>query len=110
MDWTTDISKVSGKIRVYDEDNEMQKAWLENIVELVEDCDIDCQRTGSGMSTVAMLNGLALTFIVINCIFMLCGINMKRCRMLSVYCTFFTCMFQFAIIITTAVYIFSSYT
>ena len=54
---------------------------------------MDCQKTGSGFSIVATLNALSLALIGLNALFMFCGAWMKQCRVISTYCTFFTCLF-----------------
>ena len=62
------------------------------------------------MSLVASLNGTALGFIGLNAIFMFIGTWRYRWRVCSVYCTLFSCLFQFAVIITSATMLFSKYT
>lgn len=80
---------------------------LEDYVELVEDCDIDCQRTGSGLSIVSVMNGTVLGLIGLNALFMFLGIWMKKFRIMSIYCNFFTCMAHLAILIASATFIFN---
>jgi hypothetical protein len=83
---------------------------LEAIVDLYDDCDLDCQAKGSQMSIVAALNGTALGFIGLNAVFMFIGTWRYRWRVCSVYCTLFSCLFQFATLVTSAVFLFSPYT
>ena len=84
--------------------------WQEAKLDLWDDCDLDCQAAGSQMSLVASLNGTALGFIGLNAIFMFIGTWRYRWRVCSVYCTLFSCLFQFAVIITSATMLFSKYT
>ena len=42
-------------------------------IDLFEDCDIDCQATGSQLTTVAGLMGLSYGIVCLNAIFMFCG-------------------------------------
>lgn len=84
--------------------------WEEARLDLWEDCDLDCQAAGSQMSLVASLNGTALGFIGLNALFMFIGTWRYRWRVCSIYCTLFACLFQFAVIITSATMLFSSYT
>ena len=84
--------------------------WQEAKLDLWDDCDLDCQAGGSMMSLVASLNGTALGFIGLNAIFMFIGTWRYRWRVCSVYCTLFSCLFQFAVIITSATMLFSKYT
>lgn len=62
------------------------------------------------MSIVASLNGTALGIIGLNAVFMFIGTWRYRWRVCSIYCTLFACLFQFAIIVTSATMLFSSYT
>lgn len=94
-------------MKVYEED--MQKDFLEEFLDLVEDCDLDCQRNGSGLSMVAFLNGLALGLIGLNALFMFFGIWMTKFRIVSVYMNFCTCLFHFIILIVSATCIFNQF-
>lgn len=91
----------------YDED--LYKGVLKGYIELVEDCDIDCQAKGSQISVVAALNGSAMGIIALNALFMFIGTWRYRWRVCSIYCTLFACLFQFAIIVTSATMLFSQY-
>lgn len=82
---------------------------MEAYLELVADCDADCQQRGSQMSLVAILNSTALGIICINALLMLAGTWRHRSRIVSVYCTFFACLFQFCIIVASGVMLFSPY-
>jgi len=106
VDYTTNI-KVTGKINWNDEN--LYKDALRQYIELMEGCDIDCQKTGSGLTIVAILNATSLGFIGLNALFMFIGTWRYRFRVCSVYCTIFSCMFQFAILITSATFLFNKY-
>jgi len=106
--WSTNSLSVSGSWTFANEDAWID--WREGTLDLSEDCDIDCQAAGSQMSLVASLNGTALGIIGLNALFMFIGTWRYRWRVCSVYCTLFACLFQFAVIITTATMLFSKYT
>lgn len=62
------------------------------------------------MTLVAILNSTSLTIILLNALFMFIGTWRYRWRVCSVYFTIFACLFQFAIIIVSATFLFSKYT
>lgn len=82
---------------------------MKDVTEIIDDCDIDCQAKGSQLSVVHLLNSLALFFIQIQAILMFIGTWRSTARICQVYCNFFTCLFQFAVIITSMALLFSKY-
>jgi len=82
---------------------------MKDVAEIIDDCDIDCQAKGSQLSVVHLLNSLALFFIQIQAILMFIGTWRSNVRIFQVYCNFFTCLFQFAVIITSFALLFSKY-
>lgn len=107
VDWTVDLTIDQGRIRVYEED--LWKDYLREYIEMVEDCDIECQRMGSGLSIVAFLNSLVLGLIGLNAVLMCIGIKSSMFRTMSVYCNLATCMCQAAVLVVSAFCIFSKY-
>ena len=106
-DWSTDI-KIEGAIGHMNGD--AFKGQLKGWVDTIENCDIDCQARGSGMSLVSILNGTSLGIICFNALIMFIGAWKCWARIWSTYCTMFACVFQFAILIVSATYLFSQYT
>ena len=90
-------------------DEGLYKSYLVDTIALMEDCDIDCQQKGSQMTLVAILNQVSFAIIALNAVIMFLGTWMYRARVMSVYCTFFACLFQFAIIVTSGVILCSPY-
>lgn len=78
-------------------------------IDLYEDCDDDCRKYGSRMTPSAILLGVAYGIIGLNSLFMLIGAWRWRWRVCSLYCTIFACLFQFAILITTGVFLMTKY-
>ena len=70
---------------------------------------MDCQAKGSQMTLVAILNSTALALICVNALCMFAGTWRASSRIFSVYCTFFSCLFQFAILVTSGVLLFTPY-
>ena len=106
MNWSGDIS-ATGSYKIADED--LYKNWLKAYVDMVEDCDPECQAKGSQMTLVGLLNSIALGFICINAFCMFAGTWRHRARIFSVYCTFFSCLFQFAVLVTSGVFLFTPF-
>jgi len=106
-DWTLDI-RTEGSMNWAGED--LYKDILKAKIELYEDCDLDCQKRGSGMTIVAILNQTVLGLIGLNALFMFIGTWRYRWRACSVYCTIAMCMFQFIVLIVSATMLFSKYT
>ena len=106
MNWSGDISP-TGSYKIADED--LYKNWLKAYVDMVEDCDPECQAKGSQMTLVGLLNSIALGFICINAFCMFAGTWRHRARIFSVYCTFFSCLFQFAVLVTSGVFLFTPF-
>lgn len=104
--WSTQII-VSGKMNWVDED--LYRDLLKDQIAIYEDCDIDCQKAGSQMSIIATLMSTALGLIWLNALFMFIGAWRYRWRVCSIYCTLFSCVFQFAIQITVGVLMMTDY-
>jgi hypothetical protein len=90
-------------------DEGLYRGYLEAWLEAVEDCDLDCQAKGSQLTLIGELMGAAYGIIIINSMIMFVGTWRYGFRACSVYCTLFACVFQFAIIIVTAVLLFTKY-
>lgn len=90
-------------------DADLYKDMLKAQIEVMEDCDMDCQKMGSGMTLVAVLNQVVLGFIGLNALFMFIGVWRYRWRVCSVYCTMFMCLFQLIVLIVSATALFSKY-
>jgi hypothetical protein len=82
---------------------------VKDVQELIDDCDLDCQAKGSQLTAIAGLNSLALFFIMIQALFMFIGTWKSWARIFQVYCNFFTCIFQFAILCVSAAMLFTKY-
>ena len=82
---------------------------MKKFAEFFDDCDIDCQKFGSGMNIVAILNATVLGLIGLNALFMLIGTWRYRWRVCSVYFTLFMCVFQFVVLILSGTMLFSKY-
>ena len=85
------------------DDEGLYKSLLEDRIALFEDCDVDCLAKGSQLTLVAGLNQLCFGIIALNALFMFIGAFRYQDRVLSVYCTFFACLFQFCIIVVSGV-------
>ncbi len=103
--WDVDIN-VNGKINF---DTPYYDELMEAKIELMEDCDIDCQKRGSQLTLIATLMGAAYGCIGLNALFMFCGAWWFYLRMCSMICTMVACLFQFAILITTGVLMMTKY-
>lgn len=82
---------------------------MTDFIDLFEDCDVDCQATGSQLTLAAGLMGLSYGIVALNALFMFCGAWRYRWRVCSVYCTLFACMFQFIIAIVVGALLFTKY-
>lgn len=87
----------------------MQENWLQNRIDVMSDCDRDCQKFGSGMTLVSLLNWIALMIIWVNSILMFAGTWRPMARIASVYCTPFACIFQLVILIISGAILFRPY-
>jgi len=105
--WDTMVSASSGSIGY--NDHNLYKEYLDSFLDMVDDCDVDCQAKGSQLTLIAVLMGVATTVIGINAIFMFVGTWRYGFRACSVYCTLFACVLQFAILITVAALFFTKY-
>ena len=90
-------------------DENLYKDFLKAKVEMMEDCDIDCQKAGSQLTLVATLMGTVYGIIGLNALFMFIGTWRYRWRVCSVYCPFFACLFQFIILCVVGALLFTKY-
>jgi hypothetical protein len=104
--WDTDINVV-GSTKWSDED--LYRDLLKERIELAEDCDVDCLAKGSQLTIIAILMSVAYSVVGLNAIAMFIGTWRCGWRICSVYCTFFACIFQFAILISVGAMMFSKY-
>lgn len=103
-DYKTDLMSSGGSIGWADKlAGETERDWF------FDECDIDCQARGSGLSTVGILNQISLGIIMLNAILMFAGTWRFNDRVISVYCTFAACLIQLIMLIISATYIFSIY-
>lgn len=96
-----------GKLDVYNEDLFINS--LTYYIELVDECDIDCQQKGSQVTLAATLSAIPYGFAGLNALFMIIGAWSRNCRLCSIWCTLCVFIFQFAILIVTGTMIFSKY-
>ena len=82
---------------------------LKAYLRIVDDCDVDCQKLGGGLSVVAGINQLSLGFILLNFLCMFIGAWRWRARVFSTYCTFVSCFVQFIILIVSGTMLFTDY-
>lgn len=101
---------MAGKFNWNDSEDGNYKDLLKTRIEVLKDCDIDCQKSGSGMAWVALLNQIVLGLIGLNALFMFIGVWRSNFRVCSVYCTMAMCVIQLVVLILSAVMLFSSYT
>lgn len=73
-------------------DEDLYRDLLTDKIELLEDCDIDCQATGSNLTGIAGLMGMVYGIVALNALFMFIGTWRYRWRVCSVYCTLATCL------------------
>ena len=104
--WDVDL-RVYGTIGYLDKD--ITTALYSAIIELGEDCDIDCQRRGSQITTVAILMSAAYALAGLNSLIMFCGTWIYQMRVISVYFTFLACFVQFILFMVVASMLFSKY-
>ena len=90
-------------------DENLYKDFLSDLVELMDDCDIDCQKAGSQLTLIATLMGVVYGLVGLNALFMFIGTWRYRWRICSVYCTFVACMIQFALLIAVGALMFTKY-
>ena len=82
---------------------------LKKQITILEECDVDCQKFGSGLTVIATLNSLAWTLIMLNAILMFMGAWMWVLRVFSLYITYFACLFQFIMLIISGTMMFTDY-
>ena len=78
-------------------------------VRIMEDCDLDCQKFGSGLSVVASINQISLGFLALNMLCSFIGAWRWRARVFSTYCTYVSCCVQFIIMIVSGVFLYTDY-
>ena len=102
----TDIG-VGGSMDWRDED--LYRDLLKDYIDLIEDCDVDCQAKGSQLTVVATLMGLAYGLAGLNAIFMFVGAWRYRWRFCSLICTAVVCLLQFVLLIVSGALLFTKY-
>ena len=105
--WDMDLRVASGQIRLNNDD--LYKDYLEDWVDLIDDCDIDCQKNGSQMTIMALLMSVCYGLIGLNSIFAFAGTWNYGFRVCSTYFTLCMCLFQLAIQIAVATMLFTNY-
>ncbi len=103
--WDVDIN-VNGKINF---DTPYYDELMEAKIELMEDCDIDCQQKGSQLTRVAFLLMISYSLVIINSIFMCIGSFRFFCRMCSTLCSLLICCGQIGIQLLCIGLLFSKY-
>lgn len=97
----------SGRVNIYEED--LYVDYLEDYITMVEDCDVECQATGSNMTAIASLMGFVYGIVGLNSLFMFIGTWRANWRVCSVFCTIATCFCTFIVLIIVATMLFTSY-
>lgn len=97
----------SGQVNLYYTD--LYQDLLEDYITMVEDCDVDCQATGSNMTAIASLMGFIYGLVGFNALFMFIGTWRANWRVCSVFCTICTCLCTFIVLIVVATMLFTSY-
>lgn len=87
-------------------DYDLYKNLVDDWVTMIEDCDRDCQKGGSGITVIAILMSTMYSLIMCNACCMCCGLFDWRNRAFSLYCTYFNCLFQLIITIVACVIMF----
>ena len=80
-----------------------------NFIAVIEDCDVDCQKLGGGLSVVAAINQVSLSYIMLNFVCMFIGTWRWRARVFSTYCTYVSCSVQFIILLVSGSMLFTPY-
>lgn len=104
--WDVDINVV-GKIGWNKKDLTTDLADAK--ADLWADCDMDCQKAGSQLTTVGILMSSAFGVVALNSLFMFIGAWRSRWRVCSVYFTIFACMLQLILTIVAATMLFTKY-
>ena len=90
-------------------DEDLYRDLLTDYIDLIEDCDIDCQAAGSNLTLIAGLMGLSYGLVGLNAIFTFIGTWRYRWRFCSVICTLATCMCQLILSIVVGALLFTKY-
>jgi hypothetical protein len=104
--WDVDV-KVTGKIGWADGD--LTTDLAQALLDLDDDCDLDCQKRGSALTVIAILMRTSYGIIALNALFMFIGAWRYRARVCSVYCTFVACLCQLILLIVSATMMFTKY-
>ena len=89
--------------------SEIYREHLRNYIDMIDDCDVDCQARGSQLTLVAGLMGLVYGLVALNALFMFIGTWRYRFRVCSAYFTWFVCLFQFCVLIAVGTILDSQY-
>ena len=104
--WDTQLS-VEGKVDYYDED--LYRDMLKDFITMVDDCDIDCQQKGSGLSVVSALLAIPYAMFGLTGIMMLLGNVTAGCRVGAIFCTICSGCVLFIMLLVSATMLFSNY-
>ena len=88
--WGVYLQSNAGSIEWHD--TSMAEKVLQNSIDIMKDCDWDCQKFGSGLTLVALLNYIAYLIIWINSIIFFTGSWRWVERVTSVYCAHVACV------------------
>ena len=106
VSWRTSLRLIDGSI-YWKGDNLLN--LNKNFIAVMEDCDTDCQKLGSGLSVVAAINQVALGYIMLNMVCMFIGTWRWRARVFSTYCTYVSAAIQFIILLVSGSMLFTPY-
>ena len=110
VDWSSDIVPAGPSDSMNWTDEDLYRDVLKLTIDIVDDCDIDCQARGSQLTLVAILNTAALAFVFVNNgICLALGACFATSRMIATYCNFFGCMFHMVILIVSGTFLFTPY-
>lgn len=104
--WDVQVS-VQGKVDFWDED--LFKEALRDKITMVDDCDIECQQKGSGLSVVATIMAIPYAMFALTGIMMALGNVTPNCRVGAIFCTFCSGLVLWIMLIVSATMIFSDY-
>jgi hypothetical protein len=85
------------------------KDLMQAKVDLLEDCDLECQAKGTQLTVIAGIMAAAYGLIALNAVFMFVGAWFSWARICSVYFTLFACVFQFGVMVATGAMLFTKY-
>jgi len=97
----------SGSMNWRNED--LYRNLLKDYIEMVEDCDIDCQKGGSQLTLIGSLMSTNYGIVCINAIFMFVGTWRYRFRFCSIICTLVTCVCQLVLSAVAGALLFTKY-